>query len=100
MDKNDMQLKRIELGDNWFIDIDSVGNHTLKEEYVGKDKEGNYKVNNRTHGYFSNVSSAINQLFKKKSFSLMKNKQGIHELNEIYKSVRKECNALLRKFDI
>lgn len=101
MNNSNSLVKRIELGDNWMIDIDAIGNHTLKEEYVGKDtKTGEDKIAYREHGHFSDVPNAINQLFKKKSFKLMKDKQGVRELGEIYNKTYKECKALLKKFEI
>lgn len=49
---------KILLGNGYFVEIDNL-NHTLKQNKCGKDKQGNEKEYEKTHGYFSNLESAI-----------------------------------------
>lgn len=49
---------KILLGNGYFVEIDSM-NHTLKQGYIGTDKQGKEKEYEKTHGYFSSLESAI-----------------------------------------
>lgn len=49
---------KILLGNGYFVEIDSM-NHTLKQKYMGADKQGAEKEYEKTHGYFSNLESAV-----------------------------------------
>ena len=47
---------RIELLDDYFIDVDEL-NHTLKKRYVGEDKKGNKKDAEKIIGYFPDTKA-------------------------------------------
>lgn len=48
----------IVLFNGYFIEIDPL-NHTLKQKYTGKDKDGNEKEAERIIGYYPNVKAAL-----------------------------------------
>ena len=49
---------QIKLSNGYFIEIDNL-NHTLKQKYTGKNKNGEEVENERVLGYFSNLGNAI-----------------------------------------
>lgn len=80
---------QITLINGYFIDIDEM-NYTLRQEFVGKDKNGNSKVSVRTVGYYGKLEHAIegfvkrNQIgeFGKKSVSLKEYVKIIEDINK------------------
>ena len=46
------------LTNGYFIEIDSL-NHTLKQKYIGENKNGEEREYERVLGYFSNLENAI-----------------------------------------
>ena len=58
-----MKTLKIELINDYYIEVDEL-NHTLKQRYTGKDKEGNPKEDcERTIGYFPDVQACVERLF-------------------------------------
>ena len=51
---------KIELTNGYYIEIDEL-NHTLKQEYVGKDKDRNSKVSVRVIGYYGKLEHAVDR---------------------------------------
>lgn len=80
----------IELTDGYYIEIDEY-NHTLKRKYVGKDKDGVDKIQEKVYGFYNKLSGAVegfikhNQLAKSpyKVASLREYVKNIEELNKI-----------------
>lgn len=58
-----MKTVKIELINDYYIEVDEL-NHTLKQRYVGEDKEGNPKDSERTIGYFPDVQACVERLFR------------------------------------
>lgn len=58
-----MKQVTIELINDYFIEVDEL-NHTLKQRYVGKDKDGNHKEVERTIGYFPNVKACVERIVR------------------------------------
>ena len=54
---------RIELLDDYFIDVDEL-NHTLKKRYVGEDKKGNKKDAEKTIGYFPDTKACVERIVR------------------------------------
>lgn len=57
-----MKTVKIELINDYYIEVDEL-NHTLKQRYIGEDKDGNKKDAERTIGYFPNVQACVERLF-------------------------------------
>jgi hypothetical protein len=80
----------IELTDGYYIEIDEY-NHTLKRKYVGKDKDGVDKIQEKVYGFYNNLGGAVegfikhNQLAKSpyKVTSLREYVKNIEEINKI-----------------
>lgn len=53
----------IKLANGYYIEIDPL-NYTLRQEYIGKTKEGQEKKGIRTIGYFSNMKNAVDRFLK------------------------------------
>lgn len=51
----------VELFDNYFVEVDEL-NHTLKQRYIGKDKDKNDKEAERIIGYFNNMKQCVEKL--------------------------------------
>lgn len=49
----------IELTNGYFIEIDKLLNHTLKQRRPGKTRDGEDKDAVKIHGYFSSVRQAV-----------------------------------------
>lgn len=58
-----MKLVKIELINDYYIEVDEL-NHTLKQRYIGKDREGFEKECERIIGYFPDVQACLERLFK------------------------------------
>lgn len=58
------------LGNGYFVEIDSL-NYTLKQKYTGKNKQGEEKEYEKTHGYFGNLDGAIERYLKLNQNDLM-----------------------------
>lgn len=59
-----MSKVTIELINDYYIEVDEL-NHTLKQRYTGKDKDGNTKDNcERTIGYYPNVQSCLERIVR------------------------------------
>ena len=58
-----MKTVRIELVNGYYIEVDEL-NHTLKQRYTGKTKEGEDKDSDRTIGYFSSVKGCVERVCK------------------------------------
>lgn len=54
---------RIELLDDYFIDVDEL-NHTLKKRYVGEDKKGNKKDAEKIIGYFPDTKACVERIVR------------------------------------
>ena len=57
-----MKTIKIELINDYYIEVDEL-NHTLKQRYIGEDKDGNPKDSERTIGYFPDVQACVERLF-------------------------------------
>jgi hypothetical protein len=51
-------MTKIELRDGYFIEVDEM-NATLKQKYIGKDKNGNEKEAEKISGYYSKPTDAM-----------------------------------------
>ena len=51
-------MTKIELRDGYFIEVDEM-NATLKQKYIGKDKNGNEKEAEKIIGYYSKPTDAM-----------------------------------------
>lgn len=58
-----MSKVTIELVNGYFVEVDEL-NHTLKQRYIGEDKEGNPKEAERIIGYFSNVQQCVERVVR------------------------------------
>lgn len=58
-----MKLVKIELINDYYIEVDEL-NHTLKQRYMGKDREGFEKECERIIGYFPDVQACVERLFR------------------------------------
>ena len=56
-------MRIIKLANGYYIEIDPL-NYTLRQEYIGKTKEGQEKKGIRTIGYFSNMKNAVDGFLK------------------------------------
>lgn len=56
-------MRIIKLANGYYIEIDPL-NYTLRQEYIGKTKEGQEKKGIRTIGYFSNMKNAVDRFLK------------------------------------
>lgn len=54
----------VELINDYFVEIDSY-NHTLKQRYIGEDKEGNKKQSERTIGHYKDIFGCLEALVRK-----------------------------------
>ena len=54
---------KIKLSNGYFIEVDNVC-HTLKQTYIGENKEGEKKEYERFIGYFSNLEHALEHYVK------------------------------------
>ena len=53
-------MTKIELRDGYFIELDEM-NATLKQRYIGEKKTGEKKVAERTIGYYSKSTDALDR---------------------------------------
>lgn len=53
----------VELIDDYFVEVDEL-NHTLKQRFEGKTKEGEPKASERIIGYFPNLISCVERVVK------------------------------------
>lgn len=58
----------VNLIDNYFVEVDEM-NHTLKQKFTGKDKDGNEKQSVRIIGYFPNMPSCIEKIARLNTIS-------------------------------
>lgn len=58
-----MSKATVELINDYFIEVDEL-NHTLKQRYVGEDKNGNKKDCEKTIGYYPNVKSCVERIVR------------------------------------
>ncbi|MBO5853135.1 MAG: hypothetical protein J6Q61_00185 [Bacteroidales bacterium] len=58
-----MSKVTVELINDYFIEVDEL-NHTLKQRYIGEDKDGNPKESERTIGYFPNVKACVERIVR------------------------------------
>ena len=49
----------IELTNGYFIEIDKLLNHALRQKFPGKTKSGEDKESVRTYGYYGSVRQAV-----------------------------------------
>jgi hypothetical protein len=61
---------QITLINGYYIDVDDL-NYTLKQEYVGKDKDGNSKVSTRVIGYYGKLEHAVDSFLKRNQTSVL-----------------------------
>ena len=53
----------VRLTNGYFIEVDSL-NHTLKQKYTGKTKDGEEKESEKVIGYYSSMEGAIKGFVK------------------------------------
>lgn len=58
-----MSTLKIELINGYYIEVDEL-NHTLKQRYTGKTKDGQEKEVDRIIGYFSSVQGCVERVCK------------------------------------
>lgn len=59
-----MKQAKIELIDDYFIEVDEL-NHTLKKKYMGKDKKtGEEKPAEKIIGYYKNTQDCVERLVR------------------------------------
>lgn len=58
-----MKTVTIELIDGYFIEVDEL-NHTLKQRYQGKTKDGEKKSAERTIGYYPSIRACVERIVK------------------------------------
>ena len=58
-----MSKVTIEIVNDYFVEVDEL-NHTLKQRYIGEDKDGNPKEAERIIGYFSNVQECVERVVR------------------------------------
>lgn len=63
LERGYMKTLKIELINDYYIEVDEL-NHTLKQRYIGKDKDGNKKDAERIIGYFPDVQACVERLFR------------------------------------
>lgn len=56
-------MSRIELINDYYIEVEPL-NYTLKQRYMGEDKEKNPKEQTRTIGYYGTVTHAVEEMIK------------------------------------
>lgn len=56
-------MTTINLTNGYFIEVDDL-NHTLKQRYKGKKKDGEERDGIRTHGYYGNLNHALTAFVK------------------------------------
>ena len=56
-------MSKIELINNYYIEVEPL-NYTLKQRYIGEDKEKNPKEQIRTIGYYGTVTHAVEEMIK------------------------------------
>ena len=91
---------KILLGNGYFVEIDNL-NHTLKQEYIGTNKEGAFQQYEKVHGYFSNLDSAVerylllnqNDLMADSRLGMKKYLELVRLANENAVKAFKEVNA-------
>jgi hypothetical protein len=78
---------KINLTNSFFIEVDDL-NHTLKQKFIGKDKEGNEKESERVCGYFGkDIGAAIGKYIRLNQNALLA--QEALELEEYVKSIKR-----------
>lgn len=60
----------VRFGNEYFVEVDEM-NVTLKQKYIGKDKEGNKKESERVIGYFSTMEGAIRRFLSHNQIDLL-----------------------------
>ena len=79
------------LSNGYFVEIDKL-NHTLKQNCKGTDKAGNEKEYEKTHGYFSNIDSAIERYLKLNQNDLMADcSVKMHQYLELVKKANEQA---------
>ena len=58
-----MKMSKIELINDYYIEVEPL-NYTLKQRYMGEDKEKNPKEQIRTIGYYGTVTHAVEEMIK------------------------------------
>lgn len=56
-------MSKIELINDYYIEVEPL-NYTLKQRYMGEDKEKNPKEQTRTIGYYGTVTHAVEEMIK------------------------------------
>lgn len=89
----------IKLTNGYYIEIDPL-NYTLRQEYVGKTKEGQEKKGIRTIGYFSNMKNAVDRFLKMNQVDELRDfsgdfKEYVKKVEEVNKTaVKAICEVL------
>lgn len=94
---------KILLGNGYFVEIDKL-NHTLKKKCKGTGKDGKEKEHEKTHGYFSNLESAIERYLKLNQIDLMAEsslemRRYVEVIDEINRSAVKAFKAIAEEVD-
>lgn len=79
-------MRIIKLANGYYIEIDPL-NYTLRQEYIGKTKEGQEKKGIRTIGYFSNMKNAVDRFLKMNQVDELRDFSG--DFKEYVKKVEK-----------
>ena len=76
----------VRLTNGYFIEVDSL-NHTLKQKYISKAKDGTEKESEKVIGYYSSMEGAIKGFVKHNQNDLLPD--SYVEMSEYIKSI--EC---------
>lgn len=87
---------KINLTNGFFIEVDDL-NHTLKQRFIGKDKDGNAKESERVCGYFGkDIGAAIGKYIRLNQNALLA--QEAIEMEEYIKSIERINKDAVRAF--
>lgn len=91
-----MKTTVINLIDGYFIEVDEM-NHTLKQSYTGKTKNGEDKNAERLIGYFSNVGECLERIVR--LISLEESNQTVISLQEYAERAEKAFKQVREGID-
>ena len=91
-----MKMSKIELINDYYIEVEPL-NYTLKQRYMGEDKEKNPKEQTRTIGYYGTVTHAVEEMIKHYCKNETKSFDGdLIEYAELIDSVGRKAVKALR----
>lgn len=82
-------MLQINLIEGYLVEIDEF-NHTLKRNYVGEDKQGNRKLQEKIIGYFPDLPSCIEKMARIMAQDGSQNSKQIVTIRE-YAAIAEAC---------